>query len=134
MSIEQAFEQAIAAISQGMPTEWPNVSLVPLPAAGVPYQTVSFLYADPANDEFSANYRDEGYAQILLKYPAGVGSGDVNARVKAIRDAFPRGRALTAGGVTVTIERTPAREGGFPLGDRYVVPVRIRYFAQTAIA
>lgn len=134
MSVEQAFEAAIAAISPGIPTKWANTDLRPMPAASVPYQSVDFIYSDPANDEYSANYREEGYCQITLRYPLNVGTADVNARVAAIKAAFPRGRALNAGGVTVTIERTPARSEALYLGDRIVVPVRVRYFSQTAIA
>ena len=127
-AIESAFEEAIVAMSGGMPTEWPNVTFA-IPAPNIPYQSVTFLHADPVNTEYGPNHRKEGFAQILLRYPRGVGAADINARVDAIEGAFKRGRGLLNGPVAVTIDRTPATSPPLYIADRYCIPVRIRFFA-----
>ena len=54
------------------------------------------------------------------------------ARAELIRDTFYRGRTFTASGVSVTIERTPEIAPAITEPDRYVVPVRVRFFANYA--
>jgi len=41
---------------------------------------------------------------------------------------FKRGASFTKGDVTVQIERTPEIADGREDGDRWMVPVKIRYF------
>ena len=67
--------------------------------------------------------------QIKLMYPLQVGSVTAITRAELIRSTFYRGASFTASGVTVIIERTPEIGAGSVEGDRWAIPVKIRFFA-----
>lgn len=130
--IRAAFETELAGMSPALATAWENVVLSPKPAAGTPYQIAKLMPAEPENPTYGDGfYRERGYFQLNLCYPTkqNPGAGPSIARAELLRETFPRGKTLIAGGVTVIVERTPEIGVGFSDGDRYVVPVRIRYFA-----
>jgi hypothetical protein len=88
------------------------------------------LLATPANPVIGPDFHTEqGFLQIDLAYPLNKGPGEATARAELIRSTFPRGASFTASGVTVTIERTPEIMPGRVEPDRFVVPVRIRFYA-----
>lgn len=105
-----------------------NVDFVP-PAPDVPYQRVDLLMNTPDNPVIGSGYQMLGVLQVSLFFPRNGGSGGAVARAGQIRDWFPRGLSLTESAFTVTIERTPEIGSGLPDEDRYMVPVRIRWFA-----
>jgi hypothetical protein len=97
---------------------------------GVPFQIVSLVMADPLNSEMGNYFQEQGYMQVTLYYPYGVGTNDVMSQAYLLRDYFFKGLSLTAKGVTVTINRTPTIGNGVIDGDRFAVPVKIRFNAQ----
>lgn len=125
--VRQALEAALAAMSPALATAGENANYSPVP--GTPYQQVYLLLAQPANDEFSAVHREQGFLQVDLKYPLGKGTKDAITRAELIRTTFPRGASFTASGVTVNINRTPEIMPGRTEEDRFVVPVRIPFHA-----
>ena len=129
--VRQALEVALAAMSPSLATAWENT---PFTAASpsTPYQRVTLLLAQPANDEMSSSYREEGFLQVDLNYPIGSsnatnGPAFAAARADLLRSTFPRGASFSASGVTVNVTRTPEIMPGRTEEDRYVVPVRIQF-------
>jgi hypothetical protein len=126
--VRAALEVALAAMSPALATAWENAPYTPV--AGTPYQRVTLLLAEPANLEMgSARYTEQGYLQISLAYPLNAGAGAATARAELIRSTFYRGASFTSGGVTVNIEKTPEIAPGRVEEDRYVIPVKVRFFA-----
>jgi hypothetical protein len=130
VSIRAALETALNAMSPALSTAWENAAFTPVNAT--PYQRVNLLLAEPDNTEISARYTEQGFMQVSLCYPIGAGPGDAAARALALRQTFPRGATLTSGGIAVVIARTPEIAPAQIDGDRYVVPVRIRFTAQVS--
>lgn len=113
-------------------TQWENTDFTP--NVDLPYQVVNTLLARPKNETWGRTFQEQGYMQVTLRYPAkqGRGSGDAMTMAQAIRDQFYRGLPLAAGSVTVTITDTPEIAPGGVDGDRYQVPVKIRFIANNA--
>lgn len=131
--IQAALEQRLATVTPKLPTAFENMPFAP--SAGAPYQRVSLVTAEPVNATYGGNdWREQGFLQVTLCYPsqaAGLaGSRPARAQADVVRAAFPRGASFTFDGITVVIEGTPSIGPAFGDGDRFCVPVRIRYFAQ----
>jgi hypothetical protein len=127
VAIRAALETALNGMSPALSTAFENVAFTPV--AGTAYQQVNVLFAEPDNLEFGSHYREIGYMQVKLMYPLQVGTATVAARAELIRTTFRRGASFTSGGVTVTIEKTPEIGNAQVEGDRYAMPVRVRFFA-----
>lgn len=125
--VRQALEVALAAIAPALPSAWENAPYTPV--AGTPYQRVTLLAAEPVNAEMNSAYTEQGFMQVSLAYPLNTGSKAATLRAKAIRTTFYRGASFTASGVTVHVERTPEIMPGRVEDDRFVIPVRIRFYA-----
>jgi hypothetical protein len=126
--VRTALETALAAMSPSLATAYENASYTPV--NGTPYQRVWLLAADPDNPEMGNTLHTErGIFQIDLAYPLKTGPGAAEARAQLIRSTFYRGRSFSASGVTVTIEKTPSHGPSREEADRYVIPVRVRFFA-----
>ena len=130
--VRAALEAALQAITPSIATAFENDTSTP-PAPATPYQRVNVLFSTPANLENTASYEERGFMQVTLCYPLKTGPGGATARAELIRAAFPRGRNLTAGGVITLIPNTPEIMPGFVDGDRFCVPVRIRFSAQISV-
>lgn len=129
LSIRRALEQRLAAMSPSLATAFENVPFTPTP--GTPYQRANLLPAEPDNQTHgAATYFELGVFQITLCYPHGVGPGAVEARVDLVKTQFKRGVSLVESGVTVNIIRTPTVAPAMPDGDRFLVPISVRYQAQ----
>lgn len=128
--IRKALEQALDAMTPALPIVWQNVDFEPPGQA--PYQQADLLMGEPGNDEYGRGSMQQGYLQVTLAYLIGKGPGDADARAQAIVEAFYRGRTLVASTVIVTITRTPHVMPGYRDGDRWRVPVRIRFHCQIA--
>lgn len=126
-AIRAALEVALAGMSPALATQWENAPYSPIP--GTPYQRVYVLWNDPINPEMGTFTQERGILQISLAYPLGDGSASAAARAELIRDTFIRGASFSSGGVTVIVERTPEIAPAIIEPDRYVVPVRVRFFA-----
>lgn len=109
-------------------TSFENRAFKP-PALSTPYQQVNILFAAPDNTEYGSRHRELGYMQVKLMYPQAVGTSVVAARAELIRTTFYRGASFTNSGVTVVIEKTPEVSPGSVDGDRWAVPVKVRFFA-----
>lgn len=127
VAIRSALEAALAAMSPALSTSWENHPFTPV--VGTAYQRVHLLFAEPQNPEIGRFTQERGFLQVQLVYPLGTGPAAAATRAELIRDTFYRGLALTASGVTTTIEKTPEIAPGRFEDDRYVVTCRIRFFA-----
>lgn len=125
--IRSALEVALAAISPALSTQYENTAFSPVP--GTAYQRVYVLWNEPLNPEIGTFTQERGILQISLAYPLDTGPTAAATRAELIRSTFVRGTSFTSGGVTVTIERTPEIAPAQIEPDRYVVPVRVRFFA-----
>lgn len=126
LKIKQALEAKLNAMQPGLETAWENVNFPASPK----YQVVYILFAEPENPTFGNDfYRQRGYMQVSLRYPQNQGAGAILARADKVRDWFNRGTSLTVDDVTVIIERTPEISVGSNEGDKYVVNVFVRFFA-----
>lgn len=125
--IRQALEVALAAMSPSLASAWENTPYTPV--EGTPYQRVYVLFGDPDNPEMGRFTQERGILQVSLAYPLGDGPAAAMTRAELIRDTFYRGASFTASGVTAVVEKTPEISPAQIEDDRYVVPVRVRFFA-----
>lgn len=126
--IRSAFETKLAELSENIPTAWQNTNFKV--DIDNPWQEAWLMLAKPENptmgDEF---YRQRGYLQIILHYPANTGPADAEQRASFLRESFKRGLSLENGGVTVVIAETPEISGGSSDSDGYRLNVYITFFA-----
>ncbi|MFZ2407006.1 MAG: phage tail terminator-like protein [Methylobacter sp.] len=128
ISVRAALETALNAMTPSLSTCWENTPHTAV--AGTPYQQVYLLVAEPENPTMGDGfYREQGILQITLMYPLQTGSATAAARAELIRTTFKRGTSFTSGAVTVRINRTPEISPGRVDGDRFAVPVKIRWFS-----
>lgn len=129
LKVRNALETALNGMSPALATAWENHAYTPV--AGTPFQRVTVLLAEPVNAEIgrSGLYMEQGFMQVDLAYPLNAGANAATTRAELIRTTFYRGASFTASGVTVTVERTPEIMPGRVDEDRFVVPVRVRFYA-----
>jgi hypothetical protein len=132
--IRAALETQLATVAPTIATAYENVPY--LPVSGAPYQRVAILPAETQNPTYGPAFRREsGIFQVLLCYPGlsstdyQQGSGAASAQAELVRAAFPRGSSFVNGGVTVQIDKHPSVAPAIIVGDRYCIPVRVRYYA-----
>lgn len=126
--IRAALEAALNSIEPEIFTDFENVGMTP--DSGSPYQAAFVMFAEPDNPEQGDNFRQErGIFQINLNYARNKGSGDAAARAELIKTVFHRAATFTAGNITVTVERTPWVGQGTNDSDRWVLPVKIRFYS-----
>lgn len=127
-SIRRALEIRLAAMTPALDTAYENIPFTPV--SGTPYQRANMLPANPDNpSQGGTHYLEIGIFQVSLFYPNDVGSATAQARADAVRVWFKRGTTLTHGGINTTVIATPAKAPAFNDGDRYVIPISIRYQA-----
>ena len=98
--------------------------------ANVPYQRVSLNPAAPFDySGLPGDKQLKGIFQVSLCFPADAGPGDADDYADTLQAWFAKGLQVTANGVNTRIDRTPEIRQGRREGDRWVVPVRIFYFA-----
>lgn len=126
-TIRAVLESALASIKPAIDTAWQNVPYTPV--TGRPYQAAYLLPVAPENYSMGNDSRQErGIFQVSLFYPPGLGTAAAGARAEAIAALFHRGASFIKDGITVQIERTPEIADGRADDDRWMVPVKIRYF------
>lgn len=124
--IRAALDVRLAAFTPAWPTDWEGENFAP--TDGVAYQSVRLLPRAPDNPTLSERLRDDGGVyQIGLYFPRGTPTGVMDARAGALQSYFYAGLTLTNGTIRVRVEGTPAIAAGLPTGDRWLVPVSIRY-------
>lgn len=126
VSIRAALETALNGMSPALATSWENAAFAP--TAGVAYQQVNVLFAQPVNTEYGSTHREEGYMQVKLMYPLSVGTATIYARAELLRATFKRGNSFVNGGITVVVGATPEVAPGAVEGDRFAVPVKIPFY------
>ena len=128
LSIKNAFETAIAAMTPTLDTAYANADHTPV--TGTPFQKVFFLPATPDNTEQGVtNYREQGLVQVALCYPLNEGELSALTRAELLKTTFKRGTTLVKDGITINVIDTPTIMAGFKDSDRWVIPVRIFYQA-----
>lgn len=128
--LRTALEARLAAIASPLPTQYENSAYMPV--AGAAYQQIYLLLAEPDNPETGRFNQQNGIFQINLRYPINNGPGTGEVRAQEIADWFYKGLSLAANGLTVTVNRTPAIGPGAVDGDRYVLPVKVRFYANVS--
>lgn len=126
--IQTAFEKKLLEITPAIDTAYENVSFKPRKEH--PFQSVYLQPKNPENPTFGDTYyREVGEFLIFLNYPNKEGTNSARQRAEAIRQMFSRGSTLVEDGLEIIIKRTPTIAGGITSNDRYILPVRIEYFA-----
>ena len=120
-AIRATLESALDGMAPALQTAWQNVPFTPV--TGTPYQRATLLLAEPDNREFGASFQEQGFLQVDLCYPQSVGSNAVEARAELLRTTFKRGTTIGS----ISIDATPEIKPAYNDGDRYVLPVRIRF-------
>jgi hypothetical protein len=128
VDVRIALETALSVMSPALSTAWENIPYTPV--SGIPYQKAFLLFAQPDNSEYGEHYREQGIFQITLMYPYGIGTLAAGIRAELIRQKFTRGASFTSDSVTVVVDRTAEIVGGVRDGDRWAVPVKVRWHAQ----
>ena len=128
IAVRIALETKLATITPALSTAYENVPFTPV--TGTAYQAAYLLPATPANPTMGDGYyREQGIFQVTLMYPLQAGPKTAADRAELIRTAFKRGTTLTSGTVSVIIDRTPEIGQGRVDGDRWALPVKIRWYA-----
>lgn len=157
--IRNTLEQALEGVAPALSTAWENADFTP-PVATTAYQSATILFAEPDNATYGSNFQEIGILQVDLNYPEKTGAGAAYTRAEYMRSVFARGRSFvvsgnsllfhevstwwdyftqepvqssTVSGTSVTIMRTPEILPGRNVDGRYVLPVRIRFFANVTI-
>jgi hypothetical protein len=115
-------------MAPALATAWQNAPFTPV--VGTPYQRASLLLAEPDNQEKGASFQEQGFLQVDLCYPQSVGANTAEARAELLRTTFKRGTSLANG---ILISHTPEVKPAYNDGDRFVIPVRIRFHTYISI-
>jgi len=127
VSVRAALQTKLNGMA-ALATAWENVPYTPV--AGTPYQAAYVLAAEPDNPTLGDGfYREQGIFQVSLFYPLQAGTATAEARAQLIRTTFKRGTSMTSGSVTVIVDKTPEIGQGRVDGDRWHIPVKIRWSA-----
>lgn len=130
--IRKALEKRLASVLPSMVVAFENVAFSP--TANVPYQRVSLLPNTPDDDQIgSSTYFERGIFQVTVCFPIGNGPAACEARTQLVKDAFKRGTSLVEGAVTVIIMNAPSASSAMIDGDRFCIPVSVRYQAQVIV-
>lgn len=131
LSIKFALETRLLAMPGGIAvdhTQFENAKYTPVGTE--PYQRVWLMPATPFNyGGMTSAHRLLGFFQVDVCWPYGGGAGDAGALADSIAAWFPQGLSVDANNVTTRIDRTPEIKPGRSEGDRWVIPVRVSYFA-----
>lgn len=127
-AIRIALEEQLATATPGMQTAPENSPFVP--TTGVAYQQPFLMPATPANFEIGPAWVEQGIFQINGFWPKDRGAAVATAWAEQVRAAFPYRATLTSGGITVHIINTTEIGPARPDGDRFMVPVKVRWDAR----
>jgi len=129
IKVRQALEIAVFSMAPTLATAYDNQPYTP--STSVPYQRVTLVPSMPDNATIGdGHYQERGLLFIELHYPINNGSVTAATRAELIRTTFKRGSSFTNGGVTVVIEKTPEIGQGTVQDAFWVLPVRIRFYAE----
>lgn len=131
VDIRAALETALNNMTPALSTAWENVEFTP--TNGTPYQRAYLIFGEPNNQEYGEHYQEMGLLQIDLCYPMLSGPAATDARFELIRATFKRGTSFTKNSTIVTINRTPHISPAYTDGDRFIRPVKIRFYANIGL-
>lgn len=124
--IRAALDTRLSTMPGLPPIAWEGEDYAPV--AETTYAKVNLLPRRPANPTLTEQRQDNGGVyQISLYFPRGAETGAMDALAGAVQLHFAASTSLSAGIINVRIEGTPAIAAGFPTGDRWLVPVSVRY-------
>jgi len=128
INVRRAFEKTLAAMVSPLATAYENIAFTP--EAGVPYQRINILRADPADLVMGRTLTQlQGICQVSLFYPQGMGTADAELYAARIKALFKPPTSITEGGTRVDVNNTATIATGFTDDDRWVVPVSIPWSA-----
>jgi hypothetical protein len=128
-AIRQAMENRLNTLPNKPPIAWENNNFTPV--TGVGYLSTFMLFTKPDDRGFrDSPYIQRGYMQIGLHWPTNTGPGAAEGKAEEVRAHFKRGTTLVASGVTTVINETPEVTGGSIEDGRYVIRVRIPFYAR----
>ena len=128
--IRKLLENALVAALPTFPLAFESVPYTPV--VGTAYGAAYLMPIEPENPEIGPAYIQRGIFQVSLFYPLNVGTGAATAQAEVIRAAFPFGRTLNQGSVSVLIPKTPEVGSARPEADFLMIPVRVRFEARVA--
>lgn len=110
-------------------TSWPNAMFQAV--VGVPYAKIDWIDAAPSEPTQGGGFRiEQGYMQVTLVYPPGIGTGALLARIELIRSYFKKASTLTQDGIVVTILQSPQVGSFTQAQDQCIQILRIYWSAQ----
>lgn len=129
VKIRSALEIALFTMSPALSTAYENFPYKP--ELGVDFQSAVLFPATPDNTTLGDGYyMERGIFSVTLHYAVENGSAAATTRAELIKALFKRGASFTSGGVTTVVEKTPQIGNGQVDDGRWVLPIRIRYYAQ----
>lgn len=130
--IRKALETRLAAVMPAASCAFENTTFTP--AAGVTYQRSNLLPNTPDDAQIGSRvYFERGVYQVTVCAPMGSGPAACEARAQLVKDAFKRGTSLVEGAVTVIIMNAPSVSSAMIDGDRYCIPISMRYQCQVVV-
>lgn len=110
-------------------TSWPNAVFQAV--VGVPYAKIDWIDAAPSEPTQGGGFRvEQGYMQVTLVYPSGIGTGALLARAELIRSYFAKKMSFVQDGLTVTIPQTPQFGSDSQSTEQYTKVIRIYHSTQ----
>jgi hypothetical protein len=127
--IRAALETRLGTVTPAIPVAYENTAYSPV--AGVMYQRANLLPNTPDDGQIGSSvYMEKGIFQVTVCAPMNNGPAAAEARAQLVKDAFKRGTSVVNGGVTVIIMNAPSVSSAMIDGDRFCIPVSMRYQAQ----
>jgi len=129
LTIKKLLEKHLSLMTPAIPTAYENVNFT-IPDNS-PYQRVQLVPDTPDNSTFGDSYyRETGEFQVFLAYLRNKGAAEALARAADVQKHFNRGTSLQEGNVILHVLKTPVIAGSIITGDRFVVPVIVKYEAE----
>lgn len=126
-AISAIFEKKLKTVLPAMATAYENVAYNPV--VGTPYQRARLLINKPNDLTLGRDVTQrQGFFEVMLLYPVGVGRGDAQDRADKLAEVF-EAQLLRDGAAEVEIYETPEISSGFVDGDRYVIVVSIPWMS-----
>lgn len=126
---KKAIEKKLATLSGVIATAREGMSFTP--TVGTPYQRINILKAAPEDLVQGRKItRISGIAQITLFYPTPAATGTTlpDAMAESIKALFKPVQTLTEGSTKVFITNSATITTGYADGDRWVVPVSVKFY------
>lgn len=128
-AIRRAMETRLNTLPDKPPIAWENNNFTPV--TGVGYLSTFMLFTKPDDMGFKDSpYVQRGYMQVGVHWPTNTGPSAAETQAEKVRAHFKRGTSFEASGVTTVVSDTPEQTGGSIEDGRYVIRVRIPFYAR----